>query len=577
VTPSASGSVLAPAPSAAAITPMAPTTSDLRSPEWFRAVVFYELSVRSFADSNGDGIGDFGGVLSKLDYLQELGVGALWLLPFFRSPWKDDGYDISDHYAVDPRLGTLDDLDQLVRRAHERGIRVIGDLVTNHVSDQHPWFQEARKDPDSPYRPWFLWSDTGKEFSRARRMMPDLEPSNWTWDEVAHRYYFHRFFSSQPDLNHDHPAVRREMLHFARFWLGRGLDGFRCDAVPYLFKREGTRCQSLPEVHGFFQALRAMMDEEFPGTVLVSEANESVPESVAYFDQGKEFQMVMHFPIMPAFYLSLADRNPRRVIDVLRATVPGVPPGCAWAYFLRNHDELTLAQLSDEERALFVAEFARAAGSQIHYGVRRRLAPLLGGDDASILLLTAVVLALPGAPFLYYGDEIGMGDRLDLPDRDTVRTPMQWTSGPTAGFSTAPPDRLTRPIVTDAAYGPAARNVADEDDRPGSLLWRVRTALRVRAAHASVFGSERFEPTDLGDSPILGFWRPGSEYRILCLYNFSSDAATREIALPPDVWAAPVELFRTGSSSTVADHAYRARLERRGFSWTLFLPRRAPR
>ena len=554
---------------------MSPTESDLRAPDWFRTVVFYELPVRSFYDSNGDGIGDLAGVTEKLDYLRDLGVGAVWLLPFYVSPWKDDGYDICDHYRVDPRFGTMDDLAALVEGAHARGIRVLGDLVTNHISDQHPWFQEARKDRSSPYRSWFLWSDTGKEFSRARLMFPDYEHSNWTWDDAAGQYYFHRFFAWQPDLNYDTPAVHAEMLNFARFWLARGLDGFRCDAVPYLYKREGTKCQSLPEVHQFFQTLRAMMDAEFPGTALVAEANQSVPETVAYFDQGKEFQMVLHFPAMPNFFLSIGDQNPKRVLDVLRATLPGVPGDCGWAYFLRNHDELSLEQVSDEERALFFREFDSTPGARIHNGIRRRLAPLLKGDDSSIVLLTALILGLPGSPYLYYGDEIGMGDRLDLTDRDGVRTPMQWSSGPNAGFSTAPPEELTRPIVTDAPFAPAARNVADEDRQPGSLLWRVRTLLRIRASHAAVFGSERFEGIELGDSPVLGFWRPSAEYRLLGLYNFAPEPATVTVPLPPTVWASPVELLRTGSSSTVVGHDYLARLDRRGFSWTLFLTRRA--
>jgi maltose alpha-D-glucosyltransferase / alpha-amylase len=552
---------------------MVPKESDLRGPDWFRRVVFYELPIRSFYDSNGDGIGDLPGVLDKLDYLTDLGVGALWLLPFYRSPWNDDGYDISDHYSVDPRFGTIDDLDAVVAAAHGRGLRVIGDLVTNHVSDQHPWFQEARKDRSSPHRSWFLWSDSGTEFSRARRIFPDYEPSNWTFDEVAGQYFFHRFFASQPDLNYDTPAVHEEMFRFARFWLGHGLDGFRCDAAPYLYKREGTNCQSLPETHQFFRELRAMMEEEFPGSVLVSEANQSIPETVAYFDGGREFPMVLHFPIMPNFYLGLAENNPKRILDVLRTTLPAVPTDGAWAYFLRNHDELSLEQASEDEKTLFFRYFPLPVGARVHNGVRRRLAPLLGGEDPSVLLLTALILGLPGSPFLYYGDEIGMGDRIDLPDRDAVRTPMQWENSPSAGFSHAPPEKLTRPIVTDPTYAPAARNVADQEALTRSLLWRTRTLLRVRAAHAAVFGSDQFDGVDLGAAPVLGFWRPGIEYRILCLYNFSTDSARGEVPIPATTWASPVELLRGGLSSTVADHSFHYRLGPRGFSWTLFLAR----
>ncbi len=552
---------------------MPATESDLRAPEWFRSVVFYELPVRTFYDSNGDGIGDLPGVLQKLDYLVDLGVGAIWLLPFFKSPWRDDGYDISDHFTVDPRLGTLDDLDRLVEAAHGRGLRIIGDLVANHISDEHPWFQEARKSRDSPKRSWFLWSDTGTEFSGARLIFPDYEKSNWTWDEVAGQYYFHRFFHFQPDLNYDTSAVRAEVLNFARFWLGHGLDGFRCDAVPYLYKREGTTCAHLPEVHQFFQDLRAMMDAEFPGTVIVSEANGTIAETVAYFDRSHEFQMVMEFPLMPNLFLGFAERNPRRILDVLRATLPGIPSDCGWAYFLRNHDELSLERMSESERAIFFREMSLPADARIHNGVRRRLAPLLGGDDQSVLMLTSLILALPGAPFLYYGDEIGMGDRVDLPDRDAVRTPMQWENAPSAGFSRAAPSVLTRPLVVEPAFAPARRNVTDEEAQANSLLSRMRTILRVRAAHATVFSSDRFEGVEVGDRPVLGFWRAGAEYQILCLYNFGTDPATGELELPGSLWASPVELVR-GQASTVTGRTFRFRLAPRGFSWTLFLTRR---
>ena len=555
---------------------MSAQASELRSPDWFRSVVFYELPIRSFFDSNGDGIGDLPGVRAKLDYLTDLGVGGIWLLPFYRSPWRDDGYDISNHYEIDPRFGTVADFDALIEDAHGRGLRVIGDLVTNHVSDEHPWFQEARRSRDAPHRSWFLWSDTGTEFSRARRMFPDYEPSNWTFDEVAGQYYFHRFFATQPDLNYDTPAVHDEMFRVARFWLGHGLDGFRCDAAPYLYKREGTTCQSLPETHRFWHNLHAMMEAEFPGTVLVSEANQTIAETVAYFDHGEEFPMVLHFPIMPNFYLGLAENNPKRVLDVLRATLPSAPENGAWAYFLRNHDELSLEQASEDEKALFFRYFPLPPGARVHNGVRRRLAPLVGGEDGSVLLLTALILGLPGSPFLYYGDEIGMGDRIDLPDRDAVRTPMQWENAPSAGFSTVAPDALTRPLVTDPPFAPAARNVSDQELNTRSLLWRVRTLLRIRAAHSAIFSSNLYEGIDLGGAPVLGFWRPNAEYSVLCLYNFATEPQNGSIALPGSVWASPVELLRGGLASTVADHTFRYRLAPRGFSWTMFLARRPP-
>ena len=549
---------------------MARAPRSLRDEAWFRSAVFYEIAVRAFYDANGDGIGDLAGVTEKLDYLRELGVGAIWLLPYYCSPWRDDGYDISDHYTIDPRFGTMADLDRLIGEAHDREIRVIGDLVTNHVSDQHPWFQEARRDRASPRRSWFLWSDTGKEFSRARIIFPDFEGSNWTWDDVAGQYFFHRFYSWQPDLNYDEPAVRAEMLRVAEFWLARGLDGFRCDAVPYLFKREGTRCQSLPEVHEFFRELRAMMDARFPGTVLVAEANQSIPETVPYFGDGHEFQMVMHFPLMPNLYLALGESNPARIRHVLRATLPGMPPDCGWAYFLRNHDELTLEQVSDDERAMFNREYAGTPGAVLNGGVRRRLTPLLGGDDSSVLLLQAVILGLPGAPFLYYGDEIGMGDHLDLPDRDGVRTPMQWNDGPNAGFSTAPSSLLTRPIVTEPGYDPSVRSVSVEARDPRSLLVRLRTLLGVRNSHAEIFGSERWSPVDLGDHPILAFWRPGAAYHVLCLFNFLPATVAGSLPLPAGVEPRPTDLYPGDSTHEVVDGVVRFRLDRRAFAWLRF-------
>lgn len=518
-----------------------PHASPLREGDWFRTAVFYEIPVRSFFDSNGDGVGDLAGVTAKLDYLAGLGVGAIWLLPFYRSAWRDEGYDITDHYSVDPSLGTLADLDALLAEAHARRIRVLGDLVTNHISIDHPWFQEARRDRASPHRSWFLWSDTGKEFSRTRVIFRDLEPANWTWDEVAGQYYFHRFYATQPDLNYDTPAVREEMVKVARFWLDRGLDGFRCDAVPYLFKREGTRCQSLPEVHGFFRELRAMIDAEFPRAILVAEANQSIPETVPYFGEGREFQMVMHFPLMPNLFLAFSEGDPRRVLHVLRATLP-TPKGCGWAYFLRNHDEVTLEQVSDDEREMMVWVYGQDARTVINGGLRRRLAPMLGGSDDATEMMFALALSLPGAMFLYYGDEIGMGDRLDLPDRDGVRTPMQWARGVTAGFSTAPPDRWVRPVVTDPLYGPERRNVADQVGRPDSLYSRTRHLNHVYAAHPTEFGPDSFVPAEPGTPRVLAFWRHGPARRILCLYNLSQEVVEGAVATDPSVDPAPETL-----------------------------------
>ena len=522
------------------------SAEELRQGAWFRNAVFYEIPVRSFYDSNGDGIGDLAGVTQKLDYLSELGVRAIWLLPFYRSAWRDEGYDITDHYSIDPTLGTLDDLDRLVTDAHAHGIRVLGDFVSNHVSIDHPWFQAARKDRGSPHRNWFLWSDTGKEFSRTRIIFRDLERSNWTWDETAGQYYFHRFYATQPDLNYDEPAVRAEMTKIARFWLGHGLDGFRCDAVPYLFKREGTRCQSLPEVHQFFQELRSILDAEFPGTVLVAEANQSVPETVPYFGNGREFPMVMHFPLMPNLYLALGEEDPRRIRHVLQATLPA-PHGCGWAYFLRNHDEVSLEQVSDDEREMFLWIYGRYPRTVLNGGIRRRLAPMLDGNDATIAMMHALLLSLPGAPFLYYGDEIGMGDRLDLSDRDGVRTPMQWTSEENAGFSALPADRLVRPPVTDPNYGPAARNVAEERSRLGSLYHQIQQLIAIRSANVEEFGSERLAAADAHATSVLAFWRDQPSARVLCLFNFSRATVSGTVSIDPELRSAPVLIAGDGT------------------------------
>ena len=545
---------------------MASRAPSQRNAHWFRSTVVYEVVPRSFRDANGDGVGDLAGVTEKLDYLADLGIGAIWLLPFYRSSWRDEGYDISDHYAVDPSLGTVADLDRLVREAHARSIRVLGDLVTNHVSLDHPWFQEARRDRASPYRSWFLWSDTGKEFSRSRVIFRDFERANWTWDDVAGQYYFHRFYAFQPDLNYDSPEVHAEMLRVARFWLGHGLDGYRCDAVPYLYKREGTRCQSLPEVHRFFRELRAMMDAEFPGSVLVAEANQSVPETVPYFGDGHEFQMVMHFPLMPNLFLAWGEGDPRRVRHVLRATLP-TPNGSAWAYFLRNHDEVTLEQTSDDEREMFLWLYGRDERTVINGGLRRRLAPMLDGDDASVLFLTALVLSLPGTPFLYYGDEIGMGDRPDIADRDGVRTPMQWTSGPSGGFSTTSPDRLVRPPVIDPKYAPDARNVADQASRTGSLLSEVRRLIAWRKAHpAEAVGDDFSRPN--GEGPgVLAFSRNGGSTRTLHIYNFSRDVASGSLRLPRALEPAVLEPGPGEASWTLADGRLSYRIQGRTFAW----------
>ncbi|MCL5989152.1 MAG: maltose alpha-D-glucosyltransferase, partial [Candidatus Thermoplasmatota archaeon] len=393
---------------------------------WYRDAVFYELHVKGYYDSTNDGTGDFRGLSMKLDYLKDLGIDAIWLLPFYKSPLRDDGYDISDYYSIQPEYGTLDDFKNFIERAHSLGIRVIADLVLNHVSDQHEWFQESKSSRNSKRRNWFIWTDDPTKFSEARIIFVDSERSNWAYEPVTQQYYFHRFYSHQPDLNYDNPEVREEIKNVVRFWLNIGLDGFRADAVPFLFKREGTNCENLPETHNFFKELRKMMDEEFPGTILLAEANEWPTETKKYFGNGDEFHMAFNFPLMPRIFVSLAKRDSFPIIDIIEQT-KDIPENCDWCIFLRNHDELTLEMVTDEERDIMYKEYVKIPKMKLNIGIRRRLAPLLDNDRSTIELVNALIFSLPGTPIIYYGDEIGMGDNIYLGDRNGVRTPMQWS------------------------------------------------------------------------------------------------------------------------------------------------------
>ena len=501
---------------------------------WYQEAVFYELYIRAFSDGDGDGHGDFLGAISKLDYIQSLGVDCIWILPMYPSPLKDDGYDIADYMGIHPDYGTLDDFKAFLEAAHERGLRVVTDLVMNHTSDQHHWFQEARKGPASPYHDYYVWSESGQEYAGARIIFLDYEASNWTFDEKVKKYFWHRFYSSQPDLNYENPAVQQEMLNIMRFWLDMGVDGFRADAVPYLYEREGTNCENLPETHAFLKKVRRMMDEEYPGRVLIAEAN-MWPEDVrAYFGDGDEFHMCFHFPIMPRLYMALRRADKSSILDILART-PEIPAGAQWLTFLRNHDELTLEMVTPEERQWMWEQYAPEPRMRQNLGIRRRLAPLLDGDKRRWLLLNALLLSLPGTPIVYYGDEIGMGDNIWLPDRHGCRTPMQWDATRNGGFSDS--DETYFPANDDGVYGYQQVNVAAQEDDPESRLWAMRFLLRARNKHAAL-RTGRMEIVAVDNPAILAYWRidnsgEGKE-RLLCLFNLSNQqqSIALELASP---------------------------------------------
>jgi maltose alpha-D-glucosyltransferase/alpha-amylase len=496
---------------------------------WYKDAVFYELYLRAFADGNGDGVGDFAGLAAKLDYLQELGVTCIWLLPFYPSPLRDDGYDIADFYQVHPDLGTLDDFRRFVRLAHDRGLRVIVDLVLNHTSDQHPWFQAARRSRGSPYRDYYVWSDTDQKYADARIIFLDTEPSNWSYDEVAGQYYWHRFFYHQPDLNWDNPRLREEMFRVLDYWLEMGIDGFRADAVPYLIERQGTNCENLPETHAILKDLRRRMDERFPGRILLAEANQWPEDVRPYFGDGDEFHMGFHFPVMPRLYMALKKEDASPIHEIMRRT-PAIPDSCQWCVFLRNHDELTLEMVTEEERRFMWQHYAPELRMRLNLGIRRRLAPLLGNDRRKLELLNSILFTLPGSPIIYYGDEIGMGDDIWLDDRDGVRTPMQWTAGVNAGFSTAGPEALYLPVIDDPVYGYQRVNVAAQQGDPGSLLNFTRRLIAIRQAHPC-FARGTFELVEAGHSAVLAYWREHRGERVLVVHNMA-DAAVQGVSCP---------------------------------------------
>jgi maltose alpha-D-glucosyltransferase / alpha-amylase len=536
-------------------------------PLWFKRAVFYEIHIRGFADGNDDGIGDLRGLTEKLDYLQWLGVDCIWLLPMYPSPLRDGGYDIADFYSIHPDYGTVEDFRVFVEAAHERGVRVIADLVMNHTSSDHPWFQEARSDPKSPKRGWYVWSDNDDLYKEARIIFIDTEVSNWTWDPIAGAYYWHRFFSHQPDLNYDNPEVTEAMLDVLRFWLDLGLDGFRLDAVPYLFERDGTSGENLPETHEFLKRVRATVDDEYPDRVLLAEANQWPEDVVEYFGDGDECHMAFHFPVMPRMFMALRREEANPIYEILRQT-PGIPDNCQWGLFLRNHDELTLEMVTDEERDYMYSEYAKDPRMKINVGIRRRLAPLLDNGRDEMELMHAILFSLPGSPVLYYGDEIAMGDNVYLGDRDGVRTPMQWTGDRNAGFSRADFAQLYAPPLMDPVYGYQAVNVEAQLRTPTSLLRWLKRFIALRKEHP-VFGLGEYIALEPSNPKVFAHVRRYEEDIVLCVHNVARSAQAVELDLSAYEGRWPEEMLGRTRFPRIGELPYLLTLAPRGWFWFL--------
>ena len=537
---------------------------------WYRDAVFYEVHVKTFFDSNNDGIGDFPGLTMKLDYLRDLGVTCIWLLPFYKSPLRDDGYDISDYYSIQPELGTISDFKTFLEEAHSRGIRVISDLVLNHVSDQNAWFQEAIKNPSSPRKEWFVWSDTEKRYKGARIIFVDTEISNWAWEPHVKQYYWHRFYNHQPDLNYDNPEVREEIKNVIRFWSRLGIDGFRCDAVPYLFEREGTSCENLPETHAYFKEIRKMIDQEFPGNILLAEANQWPSEAKKYFGDEDEFHMAFNFPLMPRIFISLAREDVMPIVNIIKETLP-IPPTCDWGVFLRNHDELTLEMVSDKDRDFMYSEYAKLPKMRLNLGIRRRLAPLVDNDRASIELLYALIFSIPGSPIIYYGDEIGMGDNIYLGDRNGVRTPMQWSYDRNAGFSKADTEMLYAPVITNPNYHFESVNVESESRLPSSLLNWVKKMIRVRKKYSKILGRGDIRFLEHGNRRVLAYIREYEGEKMLCIFNISRKHTYVELNLREFAGTRPVEAITEAAFPPIGELPYFFTLPPRSFFWMSLL------
>jgi maltose alpha-D-glucosyltransferase/alpha-amylase len=558
---------------AATRNPGTPMTTENPS-YWYKDAIIYEVHVRAFFDSVGDGHGNFTGLTQKLDYLQDLGITVIWLLPFYPSPLKDDGYDIADYTNIHPQFGKLEDFRNFLEAAHERGLRVITELVLNHTSDQHPWFQRARRArPGSPERDFYVWSDSPEKYQDVRVIFQDFEPSNWSWDPLAKAYYWHRFYSHQPDLNFDNPAVWEAIMPVVDFWLELGVDGMRLDAVPYLYEREGTTCENLPETHQFLKALRRHVDERFPGRMLLAEANQWPEDAVAYFGDGDECHMAFHFPLMPRLFMALHQEDRFPIQDIMAQT-PAIPESCQWGLFLRNHDELTLEMVTDEERDYMYRAYTRDRHARINLGIRHRLAPLLSHDRRRIELMTALLFSLPGTPVIYYGDEIGMGDNIYLGDRNGVRTPMQWSADRNAGFSRANPQRLYLPVVIDPEYHYETVNVEAQQGNPSSLLWWVKRLITYRKSFRSL-GRGSFRILRPENTKVLAFIREYDDERVLVVANLSRFVQYVQLDLKEYAGSVPEEVLGRSRFPRVTDQPYLLTIGPHGFIW-FALPPPAP-
>ncbi len=534
-------------------------------PLWFKTAVFYEVHVRGFYDGNGDGNGDLRGLLEKLDYIEWLGVDCLWLLPVHPSPLRDGGYDIANHLDIHPDYGTLDDLKELIDAAHARGLRVITDLVMNHTSIDHAWFQESRSSPDNPKRDWYVWSDTVHRYEDAPIIFVDTETSNWTWDDQAGAYYWHRFFHHQPDLNYDSVEVQDMMLQVLRFWLDLGIDGFRLDAVPFLFEQDGTTCENLLETHAYLKRVRREIDESYPDRVLLAEVDQWPPDVVHYFGVGDECHMAFHFPLMPRMFMALRRETATPIIEILDQT-PTIPDTCQWGLFLRNHDELTLQMVTDEDRDYMYAEYAKDPRMKLNIGIRRRLAPLLDNGRDEIELLTAILFSLPGSPVLYYGDEIGMGDNIYLGDRDGVRTPMHWSSDRNAGFSRADFAALYAPPLMDPVHGYTAVNVEAQLRSSTSLLRWTQQFIALRKQHP-VFGLGSYERLTTTNHRVFAHARANGHDRVVCVHNLARSAQAVELDLAHFAGMTPVEMVGGSLFPEITESPYLLTLGARGFYW----------
>jgi maltose alpha-D-glucosyltransferase/alpha-amylase len=546
--------------------PPKPITFADSDPLWFKDAIIYQVHIKSFFDSDGDGYGDFVGLIQKLDYIQSLGITCIWILPFYPSPLKDDGYDIADYEQVNPTYGNLHDFQTFIKEAHQRGLRVITELVINHTSDMHPWFQRARlAETGSKERDFYVWSDTDQKYKDARIIFCDTEPSNWTWDPVAKAFYWHRFFSHQPDLNFDNPEVLAEVIRVMKHWLDMGVDGLRLDAIPYLIERDGTNCENLAETHVILKKLRKAMEDNYESRLFLAEANQWPEDVVEYFGNGDECQMAYHFPVMPRLYLALHQQDSRAIIDIMART-PAIPEQCQWAMFLRNHDELTLEMVTDEERAYMYAAYAEEPRMKINVGIRRRLAPLLKYSRPRIELMNGLVLSLLGTPILYYGDEIGMGDNIQLWDRNGVRTPMQWNCDRNGGFSKAPFANLYSPPLMDIVTGFEAVNVESQQTNPSSLLNWVRAIIDVRKKYKA-FGRGTFEAVNNNNHSILSYIRRYEEQTILVVANLAQTAQSVALELGEFKGVSPLEIKGETEFHKIGAEPYVLTLSPHAFYW----------